>query len=330
MMVDLKAPGIWLRKRCVAALTFLRTANWHKIPTLLIMVAIVSALAILVRQGLPFVMQPIRFSPLLLGLSFLIECSSLLIAIPVWRRILKSYDIRQSMRDDLRIYCYSALGVTLPGGIWSIVGRSGLYQRLGANGLGVAAGSIVETFAIGVSALIVYATTILVRPDLSLLKQPEIGVGFAMLALVMIHPRVFNGLSGWVSAHTGRAVIRAEFGLSELAFWCCLEAIVIVIGGISVFVFLLSFWTVPPSVVVPTIAAWAAAIAVSNLFFWFPGTALARDAVMIAALIPALALEQAIVFVILWRVWTIAALLLLAGGIWLVFDSPIVARKSRS
>lgn len=305
------------------------TQNWRKLTTFLIIIAAVSALVIVTRQGLPLLAQSLRFDPPLLGLSFLVACSGLLIAVPVWRSILGAYGIRQSIHDDLRIYCYSALGVTLPGGIWSIVGRSGLYQRLGANGVAVAAASVTETFLIGISGLGVYAGTLIILPGLSLLKQPEIGLGFAVLALVMIHPRIFNRISEWVSRRTGRQVVRAEFGWGQLALWSCLEILVTVSGGVSAFILLYSFWAMPFFVLIQTIAAWALASAFSNLFFWFPGTAPARDAVMVLALSPALAMPQAILFVILWRVWTVAALLFLAGIIWLVFDSPFLREFSR-
>ena len=69
--------------------------------------------------------------------------------------------------------------------------------------------------------------------------------------------------------------------------------------------------------------AWAAAAAVGNLLFWLPATSLLRDGALILALTPALPMPVAVLFAVLARVWSIGALLALAGLTWLFLDSPL-------
>lgn len=287
-------------------------------------VFIVIVVWLLIQSGSQLAAQRVQLYMPLVILAFLVSSSGLLVAVFTWRLILTSFGISQRVHDDLRIYCYSALGVTLPGGIWQVVGRSMLYHRLGANSLQVATASVVETFVIGIAALGVYAISVIFQPGTSLIQRLEIGGVFSILVLLLIHPRVFNRVSAFVlkRTHQDKDLLLLDFGFRELASWIGLEAIVVSIGGLALFVLLTSLVVVPPSVVVQVIAAWAAAVAVSTLFFWLPGTPVVRDGMMTLVLMPNLTLPVALVFVLLARVWAIASLLVLAGLAWFFLDRP--------
>jgi hypothetical protein len=282
------------------------------------------AIYVLVQGGAQLVAQSVRLNPPLVFLSFIISFLGLLVAILCWRLILASYGVHRPVRDDIRIYCYSSLGVVLPGGVWTIVGRSALYQRLGDSSLRVATASVTEAFVSGIAALGVYAITVIVQPDISLWQRPEIGVVFSLVVLFLIQPRIFNQLSGWILERSGQSkeLLQVAFDWRALASWICLEAVVVVMGGLAMFALLLSLTVVPPAVLVQAVAAWAAAIAVSTLFFWLPGTFALRDGAMILALTPSLPLPVAFVFVLLVRIWSIAFLLIVAGLAWLTLDCP--------
>lgn len=279
---------------------------------------------ILVQGGTQLVAQSVQLNPPLVFLSFVISFSGLLIAIMCWHLMLASYGVHQPVRDDIRIYCYSSLGTVLPGGIWTIVGRSALYQRLGDSSLRVATAGVIEAFVSGLAALGVYAITVIVRPDIGLWQRPEIGAVFSLLVLFLIQPRVFNQLSGWILERSGqsKALVQATFDWRALASWICLEVVVVVLGGLALYALLISLIVVSPAILVQAVAAWAAAIAVSTLFFWLPGTFILRDGAMILALTPSLPLPTAFVFVVLVRIWGIAFLLIVAGLAWLFLDRP--------
>ena len=170
----------------------------------------------------------------------------------------------------------------------------------------------------------VYFFSILLRPEISLIKKPELGIFFSILALIFIHPRVFNRLIKWLldRTHKGEYYQTVDYGFGTLATWLSLEIIVICIGGLAAFILMKSVFPVSIEMLLPMIASWAAAAAVGNLFFWIPGTPLLRDGAMVVALTADLTLPLALVFVALIRIWTIASLLALAGLVWLFIDRP--------
>lgn len=283
-----------------------------------------AAVIILIQGGSQLFALSVRLDPLLVLLSFMISSAGLLLCIATWRLILAGYGVRQTVRDDLRIYAYSMLGVVLPGGIWTIASRAALYNRLGANTLRVTTASVVETFLTGIGALAVYAVTAIVQPGTELWQRPELGVGVAILFLFLVHPSVFNPLCRWIlnQAGQGHEALQVNFSLRELGMWIALETLVVTIGGGALFVLLNSLIATPTTVLVQMISAWAAAVAISNLLFWLPGTAVLRDGVMILALSPSLPVAFALIFVMLARIWAIASILLIAGLIWLLLDRP--------
>jgi len=294
--------------------------HWGQLVRLVITASAVAFAAwVLVQGSAELQAYPIRLNILPLIASFLVSCPGFVLAALTWRRILGCYGIRQSARDDLRIYSYGTVALALPGGIWSIISRSAGYQRLGVSPGRVAAASVIETLVIGVASLAVYAVAVVLHPQISLWQRPEIGAGFAALVLIVIHPRVFTPFSRWLQQRTrsGSETLLVDFTLRELVSWIFLEALVVLIGGLAVLVLLNSLGESPETVIIPVIAAWAAASAASNLFFWLPGTPILRDGVMILVLAPSLSLPIALIFAILLRVWAITSLLIIAGLIWM-------------
>jgi hypothetical protein len=284
--------------------------------------AIIAALVVLVRGGLDLARQSIRVNVPLLLLSFLVQCSGLLITIPIWRQMLLSFDCHTTARHHTRIYCYSMLGVILPGGIWPMASRSILYKRLGVDSVMVAAASVVEALVIGIASMAVYATYLIIDPGTGLLRRPEIGIGIALLALLLLYPPIFDRLANqalkWRRAGENASVV--HFRARQLLFWLLLEAVVVVIGGVALFVLLSSMMAVPVAALTKLVGAWAATVAVGNLFFWLPATSLLRDGVLVFALAAIIGLPVAVLFAVLARVWSVASMLLLAGVIWLALD----------
>lgn len=305
------------------ALPKLSSALLLKLATAVLMVAaVIAASVVLLRGGVDLARHPMRLNVPLVLMSFAIGCSGLLVMIPVWRRVLAAFQCHASLRDHTRVYCYSMLGVILPGGIWPMVSRSILYQRLGMDNVMVAAASVVESLVIGIAAMAVYAVYVVVQPGAALWRRPEIGMAFAALAAVLLYPRVFNRLANWALARRrpGAAPLVVRFRAGEMLLWLVLEAVVVVSGGLALYVLLSSMIPVPLHVLGQLIGAWSAAVAVGNLFFWLPATSLLRDGVLVVALVGSISLPLAVLFVVLARVWSIASLLLVAGLVWLALD----------
>ena len=279
------------------------------------------ALGIMIREGQAIVFDLVQFRAPLLLLSFIIEVSGLFIAIPIWRQILSSHNVKLSLRDDIRIYNYSALGHVLPGGIWTIVSRATLYQQLGVQGLQVASASVMETLIIGVSGIGVYGISVILNPEINLLQRPELGIILTFAALMFLHPRIFSPIFHWIAKRSSKSFRDESFEYSsqKLATWILIESGTILIGGLAVFTLLGSLGEITSGALIPVIASWASATAASSLLFWLPGSPLLRDGAMVIALSPILPLSSALFFVVIVRLWSIGSLVLLAFLVWLVF-----------
>jgi len=290
--------------------------------TALVVLAVGAVIWVLATGSAELLRQPIRLRIPLVFLSFLVAICGQVITVVVWHRILARHDIHQAFRDDWRIYCYSALAVALPGGIWRIVGRVASYQRSGFDSLRVTTASLVEALVTGIAAMIVYGISIVARPDISLWKRPEISLAFLLLAVFLLHPRVFRRASTWIlkrSKGAGESAV-IDIGVRELAGWIGLEALVVLIGGLALFILLNSLTVAPSSVLIQLVAGWSAAVAVGNLFFWLPGTFFLSSGTLILVLAPSVPVPVAVLFTLLLRVWSLGTLSLVAGLSWLLFD----------
>lgn len=279
---------------------------------------LVIALAVLIRDGQRLLAYSFRLDPLLVALSFVVECSGLPLAISVWQGVLARFGGHLSYREDLRIYCYSMLGIALPGGFWSLVSRSVLYERQGIAGIRVAVASAVESVLIGLAGLVVYGLTAIWVPSENVWQHPGIALAIAALAFVLVQPPIFNRIVGWLLRRS-RPDEKSPISLRyvDLGRWLVLEGILIVIGGGAVYVLLRGFTTAPFGLFIAVVNAWAVAAAVGNLFFWIPATSIIRDGAMILILMQVLPASVAILFVLLVRVWTIASIVIVAVLVWL-------------
>jgi hypothetical protein len=279
----------------------------------MIVLVLIIAFAMLINDSQRLLAYSFQLDPLLVLLSFVIECSGLILAVPVWHGILACFGSHLSYRDDLRIYCYSMLGVAVPGGFWPLVSRAALYERHGVDGMRVAAASVVESVLIGLAGLVVYGLTTLLHRTENVWQQPGIALAVAALAFVLIQPPIFSRIIGWLPRRLRQAEEPAvSLRYTDLVRWLVLEGIVIVIGGGAVYVLLQGFTAVPSGLFFPVISAWAVAAVAGNLFFWVPGTPVIRDSAMVLILVQSLPASIAILFALLVRVWTITSILIVA------------------
>jgi len=272
---------------------------------------------ILIKDGRRLLAYSFRLDPLLVLLAFVIECSGLALAVPVWHQILGRFGSRLGYRDDLRIYCYSLLAGLLPGGIWPMASRAALYDRLGLAGTRVAVASVVESVLMSLAGLIVYGLSGTATLAESFWQRPIIALAIAALAAVWIQPPVFNRVVGWLfhrSRQTDEGLISLRY--ADLALWLVLEAVVVVIGGAAVYVLLCSFTTVSPGLFFTVVNAWALSVAAGSLFFWMPGTLVIRDGAMTFILAGSLPVSVAVLFVLIVRVLNSASILIVAALAW--------------
>jgi hypothetical protein len=233
------------------------------------------------------------------------------------------FNSRLSYYKDFRIYCYSMLGVAIPGRLWSVAGRAALYKRESISGMTVAVASFVELLVTGLAAFVLFGLTTAVSPATDLWQNPTVALLSTLFAIILIQPPLFNRLIAWLlsrSSQNNETAVKLNY--KDLAVWLGAETVVIMIGGTAVYILLYSLTPVPITLLPSIISAWAMAIVVGTLFFWVPGPVI-RDGMMTLVLTQVLPTATAVLFVLLVRVWTIASILLLAALIWLIpHNSP--------
>jgi hypothetical protein len=140
--------------------------------------------------------------------------------------------------------------------------------------------------------------------------------------LILLYPPLFSRLVKWALARRQGegTLVSVDFKGHSILLWLLLQGIAVVTGGGALFVLLASMMVVPSSVLGQLITAWAAAVAVGNLFFWLPATFLLRDGALVVAVSGSITLPIAVLFAAMTRVWMIASTLLLAGLVWIIFD----------
>lgn len=304
---------------------FIRKFRLHKIlNTFLLPIAVGAAILLLLRDRNKISFDIFQIKPTLVLFSFLISFVGLLIAILTWKYILRSYGLRFSIVDDIKIYIYSSIGAVLPGGIWTIVSRVNLYNGKGAPLLSITTAALIEKIIVGIAAMGIYSITSIIRPDISLIKSPLISIIFTIFLLSLLHPKVFKLITHWYQEYLKKEtdLQQINYNSRSLAIWLFLEMLVVFIGGIAVFLLLKSVTDATLPLLIPVCAAWSAAAIAGNLFFWIPGTPLLRDGAMVIALSSQLPIQTAVAFVILVRIWNIFSILTLVAFIWLLFDRP--------
>ncbi|MFQ5652586.1 MAG: hypothetical protein ACE5IY_21850 [bacterium] len=291
-----------------------------------LILAIAAALVVLYLNGKQVLTYSFHLNPALVLLSLGIAFSGLGFVVLAWHLILARFGSRLSYHADLRIYCYSILGSTIPGGIWQLAGRVALYERQGVAGIRVTVATVVEFTLLGLAGLTVYGFTILLQRTETFWQRPEFVLIAAALAFVLVQPSIFNKFIIFIlqrSGGTDQPILPLRY--RDLGGLLGLQVLTIVFGGSAIYVLLQSFVAVPIDLYITVVGAWGAGVAASNLLFWFPGKPVLRDGAMALVLAQALTPSLALIFVIVVRIWTIASIIIMAGLAWLFLrrESPL-------
>ncbi len=284
---------------------------------LLFPLALGGAAYFLARQDTRAYVANLHLRVEMLLLSFGIAAGGLLLAVWIWQQMLGTLGGEEyTFGEHVRVYCYSALGDLLPGGIWKMVSRSTLYGESGEDLVLAATASLTETLVVGAASMGLYALGTFLHPGPQMLERPIWG-GLATLAtLILIHPRILGRAVAFIRRRQGIEESLQTYTIPRLLFWLGSEMAVVSIGGAALYALLNSLTPAPPALYLPMMTAWAAASAAGNLFFWMPGSPILRDGAMIVILRAHLPLAVVLAFVALIRLWSLVSLLLLAGIAW--------------
>ena len=232
-----------------------------------------------------------------------------------WQRILRAYGIRLGYRTVLGAEMLSMLAKYIPGGVWTPAARVVAVRRAGVDNTSVVLATIV--LEAGLSAV---AGVIVLAAGLSFVSGVDAPVwpvvAFALLAALLLHPRVFAPLATRLARPLGGAEIAPLpwwTGIGVLLFYCFTW----LVGGAALTALLASVGTHPGVGAIPYLggaSAVGAIVAVVTVIF--PSGLGVREGA-VGAFMLALAPESAVVgAVVLNRLAiTIVEALLLAAAV---------------
>ena len=158
-----------------------------------------------------------------------------------WQSILRAYGIRMRYRAVLGAEMLSMLAKYIPGGVWTPAARVVATRRAGIHNTSVVLATILlEAGLSAVAGVIVLAASLPFVDGVDAPIWPV--VGFAVLALGLLHPRVFSPLATRLSRRFGGNVIEPlpwATGIGVLLFYCftwlvggaALTALLAAVGG---------------------------------------------------------------------------------------------------
>ncbi len=158
-----------------------------------------------------------------------------------WQSILRAYGIRMRYRAVLGAEMLSMLAKYIPGGVWTPAARVVATRRAGIHNTSVVLATILlEAGLSAVAGVIVLAASLPFVDGVTAPVWPV--VGFAVLALGLLHPRVFSPLATRLSRRFGGNVIEPlpwATGIGVLLFYCftwlvggaALTALLAAVGG---------------------------------------------------------------------------------------------------
>lgn len=297
--------------------------NFRRIISILIFSAtIVVGAYILFREGSKIPWQDFQLNFGLFFLSLVISGVGFFPAVIGWRGVLRIFNFNHLFAEDFRVFSFSMLGVILPGGIWSIVGRNLLYKESkDSSSLSITSASILEVILNGVAAWIIYWGGVFYYPNVYITNMKWLQYLLLALSFILIEPHVLRKIIGWILSKKNNNFVDAEIKISffDILRILFFEIITLIFGGCAIFVLIKSIYPISMENLAPIVIAYCFSVAISKLFLGLPGTLLLKDTAMTLVLARILPLGLSLIFVVFIRIWTILSVLFPAAMVWLYF-----------
>lgn len=185
-----------------------RGAWWRWALSLVLLASVAVQLG---KAGSDLARHPVTLAPGPLALSCLGLVVFLVIGCELWRRLLGAMGHTLPYRVAFDVLFRSNIAKYLPGGVWNLVGRVVLAERMGVPKLATSISLLMETACQVVAALMVGLLTLPVFAAGTPLAHP-LALGLAVVALAIgMHPRLLNMWLALGERLTGRSLPRLPF-----------------------------------------------------------------------------------------------------------------------
>jgi hypothetical protein len=245
----------------------------------------------------------------------------LLCSAGIWRRLLGALGPKLEPRRSRAIWFTSALGRYVPTGLLLPVLRIAMSEREGAPKR-ICLASVVYELALSLTAGVAVAAYFVI--DLpSLQDEPArwLVIAVPVLALAVLHPRVFHSVADMGLERLGRAPLPLSLPFGRVLEFSALYCGTYVLGGLGLYGIAACVYPVGADDLVVVLGAFAVGNVVSFVAPVLPGGLIAREAGVAVALAPVMPASPALTVAVLSRIIYLALETVLA------IVTPILARR---
>lgn len=279
-------------------------------------------------QKIDFSLIRFSFKVLALSLSFLIASS--LFGIFSWLKNLSVLGKKISYPAALRTVAISQMGKYIPGKVWSVGGRIVLAKGYGVPEVLTAAGLLIETIALSLSAFVLFLVALPFFGQ-SLPQKFFFSFLFIPLSIIFLHPKILKWLINLGGKILKREVSLPELKLRSIIFIYLLYFLSWFIHATGFFFLVRSIYPVPFRSFLGVLGAFSFAWVFSMGIIFLPGGFGVREGVLAFLLKLFLPLPIASLMSLLARLWTtLGELVILLVAILLRGDYGKERKEERS
>jgi uncharacterized membrane protein YbhN (UPF0104 family) len=241
----------------------------------------------------------------LLVLTAGVQTSGALLLVYSWTYVMRQFGYQVSFRRHFRVYMVSNLARKIPGFGWNIVSRVYMYRRhsgdtVSGDVVKVTATSLAETVIFGVAAALVALVALLLPGSQAHFIDPWILAAVIVGFLALVPSPLFRPVLRWLNK--GQSP-EHQLRWPHLLAWAGMNVVVTVLGGLTLYLFCRSFAMIAPGDYALIIQCWALTVVVGALLFWLPASSGVSNSITIVILGTLMPMPQALLLLILWRIW---------------------------
>lgn len=250
-----------------------RRLSWGRLSRALAVVAILFSLAVvavlLQRNAgeLGFYLASADFR--WLGASLVLYVVTFVGLALLWHSLISHFGETQRAVHDVYVYAQSSLARRLPGGIWYLAGRVSAYK-----GTGVAASATLAASAVEFTLVLLSGALLSLLGWLFLDAGDAFGVvqvaGLTVTAILVVgSPRVLSLALRYVSRRQDGVVLKDVTPIQTLV-WLGLYTVIWVIGGVTLYVMIGSFYRLDVALLPSIMNSWFLAGLTGNIALFVP------------------------------------------------------------
>src|SRR4051794_18278625 len=253
-----------------------------------------------------------QWRPVSLGLGVLGVGAFLLANAELWRRLLRALGPELRPLPATTIWFVSGLGRFVPTSLLTPMLRTAMAEREGVPKRICAVSLAYEVALALTGALVVGAYFIIDLPDLRGDWERFLVIGFPLVAIIALQPRIFHRLAAWALARLGRRSIPDALPRGRILEFLVLYSLVYVLAGLSTYALGQSIYPMGADDIPTVLGAFAVGTTLGVIAFVLPAGLVAREAGLAVPLSPIMPAAPAVAIAVLSRVVQIAMEVVLA------------------